>query len=275
MVKVKPCQPTIGKVRLVLKDVFKLSRVIGTFPIDFQYSNISKINLAKGLVLYFLTVVVAIVPLYFLTLENVSLRIKVPEIIRMIPIFILHWTHLSHLVLKRSLLKGVYDELKDIEYQFWKMDINWFHKPSWCTKYLSFAVMTVCGIGWEVLYPRPNVLFRLPNHITYISLFSITSQYLALLQICLSMLRQVRAVEESGTIVKLTDKLLALCHDVNALYEPQLLLYIVNIFVIILAVVYQGVIKNMTNTIDKHIWKMAFVYPLGLITLHVGYISQE
>ncbi|CAH1404146.1 unnamed protein product [Nezara viridula] len=110
MVRVMPCLPTIGKIKLILDDVFKLSRWLGTYPIDEEYSSISKLNLAKGVILYFLASVIAIESLYGrLTVEEVPLSTIITQLLRILPIIILHWINLACLVSNRKLAKLYYD----------------------------------------------------------------------------------------------------------------------------------------------------------------------
>ncbi|CAH1404145.1 unnamed protein product [Nezara viridula] len=106
MVRVMPCLPTIGKIKLILDDVFKLSRWLGTYPIDEEYSSISKLNLAKGVILYFLASVIATESLYGrLTVEDVPLSTIITQLLRILPIIILHWINLACLVSNRKLAK--------------------------------------------------------------------------------------------------------------------------------------------------------------------------
>lgn len=277
MIIVRPYQHIHSRVRLILNDVFKLSRWLGTFPIDKEYSSVSKLYLATGVVLYSVTTFIAITSLYtIVNSKDVSLSTTITESIKIIPNTILHWTNIACLIYNRKLAKVLHDELEDIEYQFWKSGTELFYKASWFTKYLSPVTMFINGIIWEVYYEKIGTfLTRIPNHITFVALFTITSQYLALLQICLSLLKMIRRFEDSETVIKLSDKVLSLCHVVNSLYETQFLLYIVNIFAVILAVVYKGIVENMPIYIGTVFWKLSLACPLALVILHVRYISDE
>ncbi|KAE8573979.1 Gustatory receptor 118c [Halyomorpha halys] len=276
MLKVIPCQPTIGKVDQVLNGVFKPSRLFGTFPIDSEYSGISKYNFAKGVVLYVLVSIIATASVSIQSHDDQILMHKVRFILQTIPNIIFHLTNLVSLLGNRRLVKKLYDELKDIQYQLWKNNIDWFYKPSWYLQYAGFIAALITNLIFEILYTRwQNIEIRFPYYITYVSLYSITSQYLALLQLCLSILRHVKTIQESGTVIKLTDKVLALCQKVNTLYEAQLLAYISNIFFVLLIVIYFKTILGETFNAITVWWIVSLVSPLLLITLCTGYISQE
>ncbi|KAE8573978.1 Gustatory receptor 118b [Halyomorpha halys] len=270
-----PCQPTIGKVQQVLNDVFKFSRVLGTFPIDSKYSGISKYNFAKGAVLYVLAAIIVIVLSHIVTLDG-NLSRQVRFILQSVLTIIFHLANLVSLLGNRRLVKELYDELMDIEYQLWKNNIDWSYKPSWCLTYIFFTLPIIFNLAWEIIITSgKNIELRLPYYVTHSALFSITSQYLALLQLCLSLLRHVKTIQESGTVIKLTDKILALYQKVNILHETQLLIYILNIFLVILVSIYAKIIQGEPINIVTACWMVNFVSPLFLITLCTGYISQE
>ncbi|KAE8573893.1 Gustatory receptor 115b [Halyomorpha halys] len=276
MIEVKPCQPTIGKVELILNDVFKLSKVLGTFPINKEYSGISKYNLAKGFVLYVLAGVIITVWANSIPHHDLPMVDKVRFICQIIPIIFFHLTNLVSLVGKRLQVKELYDELKDIEYQMWRSGIDWAYKPSWFIKYIGFLCMIVTHLMWETFHTKwKYVEIRITHHITYPALHSIISQYLILLQLCLSISRKVRTIEDSDTVIKLTDKLSALCEKVNTLYEAQILAYIINIFVVMLVVVYVKIIQGTVIYIGTVLWVGTYITPLLLITLYTGFISQQ
>ncbi|KAE8573892.1 Gustatory receptor 115a [Halyomorpha halys] len=276
MIQVTPYQPTSGKVELVLDDVFKLSRVLGTFPIDKEYFCISKYNLAKGFVLYVLGIIIITVWANSVPHENLSIFHKLRFIFQIILIVIFHLTNLVSLVGKRQIVRELYDELKDIEYQFLKNGIDFSYKPSWSIKYIGFTTMIICEIVWETVYQRwKNVELRAPHHIAYPPLFSITGQYLGLLQLCLSILRQVRRMEDIDTVIKLTAKESAFCDKMNTLYEALLLAYVLNIFAVIIIVIYVKIIQGSTINVGTLCWMTNFVSPLLLVVLYTRYISQE
>ncbi|KAE8573894.1 Gustatory receptor 115c [Halyomorpha halys] len=276
MVQVKPCHPTIGKVEKILNDVFKLSRILGTFPIDKEYSGISKYNLAKGFVLYVLAGVIITVWANCIPHDGLPMFDKVRFICQIIPIIFFHLTNLVSLVGKRLLVKELCDELKDIEYQMWRNGINWSYKPLWCIKYIGFTVMIISDLLWETVYQRwKNIELRITHHLTYPALHSITGQYLALLQLCLSISRKVRTIEDSETVIKLTDKLSVLYEKVNTLYEVQLFTYILNIFIVMLVVIYVKIVQGEIIYIGTVCWMANYVSPLLMIVLCTGYISQE
>ncbi|CAH1397548.1 unnamed protein product [Nezara viridula] len=276
MLNITPCKPTIGKVELVLNDVFKLSRMIGTFPIDKEYSAISKYNLTKGLTLYVLATIVISASTSRESYDDVLESERARYAFQFILTVILHFIHLAYLVGNRRLVNKLYNELKEIEYLFWKNGVDCCYRPSWCVKYLGFIFITICHVAWETYYTRwIHLELRIPSHINYPAVFSITSQYLALLQICQSILKQIKTIEENVTVVRLKDKILSLCQNVNTLYEPQLLCYIVNVFLVILGALYVKTIQHAPMSIGTICWFVIYTWPLVVITLYVGNISEE
>lgn len=276
MLNITPCQPTIGKVELVLNDVFKLSRMIGTFPIDKEYSCISKYNLTKGLTLYVLATIVISASTSRESYDDVLKLDRKRYTLHTIFTVIFHFINLANLVGNRGLVKKIYDELKDIEYILWKSGIDWYYRPSWCIKYLGFTCMVICHAMWEIFYNRwENMRLRIPLHITYPALFSITSQYLALLQVCLSILKQIRITEDNGTVVKLNDKISSFCQNVNTLYGPQLFFYVVNLFLVNLFSIYIKIIQRVAINIVTICWIGIYTGPLLAMTIYAGYISEE
>lgn len=275
MLTIQP-QENIDKIKLILDDLFKLSRLIGTFPIDSDYSGISKYNLTKGMVIYVIVSTIIMVLSNCVTNDDVEQPEKVLYIFQIAPIVIFHLINLLWLVVNSHLIKEIYDELKDIEYQLSNIGLDQSYSLSWFVKYLGFAAMIVFGIVWEVFYKRwKHIEFRLPHHMTYPSLIAVMNQYLSLLQICYSMLKLIRMIEESDAVIKLTDKLLAVFQKLNSLYEPQLLAYISNIFLVILVMSYVKIIMGSSIYVGTVSWVIAYLTPLLMITLYSGYISQE
>ncbi|KAE8574082.1 Gustatory receptor 119a, partial [Halyomorpha halys] len=275
MVRVEPCQPSIGKVDLVLKDVFWFSRLIGMFPIDNEYSAISKLNLAKGIILYLPIAVFAVLMFYRIALnEDELLAEKVTFVLQTLLPIIFCWTHLAWIIRNNYILKELYVGLKDIEYHLWKSNICWFYKPNWCTKYLSVTVMLVGDLLWDIFKN-----FQAPEYLAYYLLdaavITIMSQYALLLQILLYLLRDIRAMEESDIIIKLTDKLLALCQKLNTLYELQLLLYIVLMYLFILFKSLDMILRRETITGGPLIFLMSLVLPVAQTVMNIGLFSQE
>ncbi|KAE8573891.1 Gustatory receptor 114d [Halyomorpha halys] len=275
MVGVTPCQPTIGVVRMVLNDVFKLSRVIGTFPIDSEYSRICKKNLARRIFLYILPSAIAMMFFHQIIVDEYEIfSAKIWKIIYSISSAIFYWIDLVWLIRNRILLKEFYYELKDIEYNLWKNGVFWSYKPSWSTKYLCMIGMFLCVLFWITKYYQ-KIIYIIATYIMVNALINIMCQYTILLQVLLSVLREIKSIEDSRTVVKLTDKLLALCQNVNALYEPQLFWYILAIFMFNLFFIYVSILRKAHFTPIYVIWLMFFIFPLVQTVNSVANFSQE
>ncbi|KAE8573069.1 Gustatory receptor 119h [Halyomorpha halys] len=275
MVTVVPCLPTTGKVDLVLKDVFKFSRLIGTFPIDYDYSAISTSNLAKGVILHLSSAAIGVLLVYGVTSdESILLSEKLMCILQIIPPIMFYWIYLARIIRNKWLLKEVYDELKDIEYHMWKNGVNWCYKPNWFSKYLSVTANLISSMLWDAVdgYQNPNYMVCYLIHTT---LIAIVTQYANLLHVLTSILRDIRMIEDSKSVIKLTDKLFALCEKVMTVYEPQICLYIIVIYLFLLFTIYIMfiIVENMIS-IDV-IWMMSFMSPLVQIVLHVTVFSKE
>ncbi|KAE8573895.1 Gustatory receptor 116b [Halyomorpha halys] len=279
MVNVTPCHPTIGKVPLILNDIFKLSRLIGTFPMNSEFSGISKFNLAKGLVLYLSVAVFAIPLLYSLWQKETPLANKITFTTQILLQTLFHLINLPWLVTNRFILKELYEDLKDIDYHLWKNGVDWFHKPSWSTKYFSFVIAILYLITWEIGHDLCTFfVYNIIHYLTIPGIYSIMSQYIALIQICLSMLRDIRLLQDMRTVVKLNEKVLALCRKVNTLYEQQLLFYIVSIFFIYLFTIYTKIVHSnfFEDSAAWHLTRLLlFLHPLFPIIRCVGCISKE
>ncbi|KAE8574078.1 Gustatory receptor 119c, partial [Halyomorpha halys] len=275
MVSLAPCQPTIGKVDLVLDDVFNFSRLIGMFPIDFRVSVIHRCNLAKGIILYLPTSAISILVLHrSISSEDVLLETKVSfTIITLTPILLI-LIHFACLIRNKCLLKELYDELKGIEYQFWKSGVGWFHRTNWFTKYFSIPIMLVSCLVWDTIDGN-----QLPEatayYFIYTAFLTIMIQYAILIQVFLSILRSIRTIEESRIVIQLADKLLALCRNVNTLYAPQLFLCIsLTYFLILFTVLY--VIRTMgTGGPYTLIFLVSLMSPVVQIVIQIGFFSQE
>ncbi|CAH1404143.1 unnamed protein product [Nezara viridula] len=273
MFTVRPYQQNIGKVKLMLNDIFKVSRVIGTFPIDSEYSGISRYNLAGGVFLYVIGSGAITVITHCMPNDDVALPSRILFIFEITPIIFFHSINLLWLVVNRGLMKELYDELMDLEYQLWKRGIDWSYNPSRCLKYLGPIAMAFFGIYWEIFYTKwKNIEFRIPQHIIYPPLISVTSQYLALLQVCHSLLKVIRTIEESGTVIKLTDKVLTALQKVNTLYEPQLLTYISNLFVVILVLAYSKINMSSPFSLGTVCWAIPIIifHSINLLWLVVN-----
>ncbi|CAH1408131.1 unnamed protein product [Nezara viridula] len=276
MVTAAPSQQyPIEKVEMVFKDIFKFSRVFSTFPIDNEYSDISKFNIAKGIVLYLLADIFGFELLYRFSIhENFIMGGKIVFALQTIPAIMFYWIHIAWLIRNKSLFKELYDELKDIEHILWESGICWFYKPAWCTKYLSLTAMIISGTLWDILDDILNPEEQLYNMI-FIALISVINQYAILVQVMLSILREIRTIEESETVIKLTDKLLAVCQKVNTFYEPQIFFYIVIVYLLILSTIYGMAIEVETLSLISSIWLLSFVSPLIHIIICVDYFSHE
>ncbi|KAE8574079.1 Gustatory receptor 119d, partial [Halyomorpha halys] len=275
MVSVAPCQPAIGKVDLVLNDVFKLSRLIGTFPIDQEYSAISKWNLAKATILYLPGTIMAILQIrWLILLENVLFVDKVTYSLQTTLPIGFCWIHIAWLVRNRCLMKDLYGELKDMEYNLWKSGICWIHKPNCCIKYITLAIMLVSIISWDTMNGFAN-----PENFTYyifdVALVTITSDYAILVQVFLSILTYVRAIEDSHIVIKLADKVLALCRKFNKLYELQIVWYLAFVYFYILFSVFIMIVRNKKITGLPLIYLTSLVSPFVHIVLNVRFFSQE
>ncbi|KAE8573897.1 Gustatory receptor 117b [Halyomorpha halys] len=277
MVTIVLSQPTIGKVELGLNDLFKVPRMIGTFPIDSNYSGISKFNLTKGIVFNLLTTTISI--MWFNSLSwrtEISFVEKLGNVLHILNPVFFNWIHLSWSVRNRYLIKEIYNELREIEYQLSKSGVCLFYNPTWFTKYLSLAVMLSCEFLWELITkklktPQDNLVYIA----AYTPFLSVMSQYVALIEVLLSILRGIRSIEESVSVVKLTDKLLALCQKVNTLYELQLFLYIDILFVMILILTYVPIHDWSSFSPILGIWAMSFFFPLFQMILYVGMFCKE
>lgn len=277
--EVKHSQPTFGKVQLLLNDVFKLSRILGSFPIDAKFSGLSTFNLATGVIIYLSAATIAITLSCALWQEDTPLPYKLVFSMLMTLPTSFHLLNLSWLVTNRSLFVELYDDLKDIEYNLWENGVDWFHKPSWCTKYLSFVFGSLFYTSWEVLQDNYHFLnVVIVQHVTVPNIFIVLSQYLALMETCLSLFRVIRLLEESRTVIKLNEKVLALCSKVNALYERQLVFYILKIFVSNIFVIYINIIYYDFFR-PNIIWILLSLFlafnPLFLIIKCIGNISEE
>lgn len=275
-IKVAPCNPTIGKVEIVLNGIFKFHRMTATFPIDSEYLGISKSNLVKSVIIY--------LPITASVLRNIFQKVSISTslggflvyMFQNLPPVVFFWIHLTWLTWNRNFLKELYEELKDIEYHIWKSRVSWSYKPSWFVKYLSITTMTVCEIVWEIIYNDcKDIDETIMSIFIFCILLNVITQYVLLLKLLLSVLRSIRTIEESKVVIKLTDKLLALCHNVNTLYGPQLFLYIVITFFLILFTVYHLVIVNAQISLPTIIWMLTFFFPLVQILMDVGAFSQE
>lgn len=279
MVKVTPCSPTIGKVRQILKEVFRLPRILGTCPINPEFSGISKSNLVKGLIIYVFAALYATQLLCWLWESNEALSNKITFSIQIFLQVMFHLINLPCLVTNRSLFSELNDDLKDIEYNLWSNGISWFYKPNWHVKYFSFFLSIIYLIIWDVYHDFFEfIVFNIVHYMTIPSIYSIMNQYLALLQICLSLLRGIRLLEDTRTSVQLTEKVLSLCQKVNTLHEQQFLLYIVGTFFISLFTIYTKLIHSNFFEDDAvwHILRLFLVmHPLLLIIRCMGYITEE
>lgn len=274
MVEITPSIPTIGKVEMFLKDVFKLPRLIGTFPIDNDYYSISKSNLAKGVVLYFSCCALALIgAVKYISNEHLFSQ-KYTYVQRTVPAMIFYWIHLSWIIRNRKLLQEVYDDLKDIEYCLWTNGVRWNYKSTWSTKYLSLTAMYISGFLWDVL-DEFRLFVDIPYYFIYGALMNIVIQYAILVQLLRSALRCVRSLRGSSTVVVLTDKLLDLCQKMNQLYEPQLFFYIVVVYKLILSSVYIQIVVGETLAEVCIVWLMSFMFPLVQTIMNIGEFSQE
>ncbi|KAE8573888.1 Gustatory receptor 114a [Halyomorpha halys] len=277
MVIVIPSQPTIGKVVLILNDVFKFSRVVGTFPINSEYSGICKVNLIKCFFLYLSLTVSAVISFYGIIFEvRTMLAVKLWRIIYCVSSVIFYWIHLAWLIKNRMLLYELYEELKNIEYHLWRNGVFWSYKPSWCSKYLCFSIICLSDTFSFIIYNKYRTFLDISGSmLMYYALIIIMSQYTTLIEVLLSVLRVIRQVEESKTVVKLDDKLLALCQKVNTLYEPQLFVYIVVIFVLNLFFAYVTILRKEYFLPLPTFWLMSFIFPLFQMIIIVGNFSHE
>ncbi|KAE8573068.1 Gustatory receptor 119g [Halyomorpha halys] len=275
MAIVAPCQPTIGKVDDVLNEVFKLSRFIGTFPIDYEYSAISQLNLAKGIILYLPSGVMVVSLVYRIILQDDALLAhKVTYVLQSLPPILFCYMHVARLIRSKGLLNEIYNELKEIGYNLWKCGVCWFYKPHWCTKYLSLAVMLGSSLLWDI--PDGTLCLEyLPFYIIDIAFITIMSEYAILVQVLTSILRSIKKVEESKTVVMLIDKLLTLSKKLNTLYEPQLVWYIVVVYLLILFTVFDLILAMKTIMGFPLISLMSLLFPIAQIIMNVGYFSQE
>ncbi|KAE8574081.1 Gustatory receptor 119b, partial [Halyomorpha halys] len=276
MVPVTPCQLTIGKIDLVLNDVFKFSRFIGTFPIDHEYSGISKLILVKCVILNLPADFILIFISYQTTLlQDILLSEKLMYAVQTIPPILFCWVHLAWIMRNKCLLKELYDEFKDTEYHLWKSGISWIYKPNLWRKYLSVAAMLVSSILWDIFVDGSEGLENFSFYIIHTALITIVSQYVDLVQVLLSFLREIRTIEESKTVIMLTDKLFSLCQKIIAVYEPQLFLYIVVVYLFILFTVYDFMMEGEAVNLIGVIWILSFMSPLILIVICVGEFYEE
>ncbi|KAE8573410.1 Gustatory receptor 111 [Halyomorpha halys] len=284
MVTVIPCQPTIGKVELILNDVFKLSRFIGTFPIDSEYSGISKLDIAKVVLYIFPSILATIVSCWIFLNEDLFVALKIVSTIHAMSPVIFYWIHLAWLLNYRFLLEEFYKEMKDVEYILWKSGVYWFYKPSWFTKYLSLAVMSACSLTWIILYvgirnsaiiDHVRAISSITTFLMFTALMTVVNQYSTLVVVLVSILREIKSVTESKTVIKLTDQLLNLCQKVNSIYEPQIFIYIIIIFAINLFYIYGRMILQEYFSTLSLIWLMSFISSLVYIVISIREFSQE
>ncbi|KAE8573067.1 Gustatory receptor 119f [Halyomorpha halys] len=279
MVTVAPCQPTTGMVDLVLKDVFKFSRFIGTFPIDYEYSGISKTNLAKGIILYIPAVVIGISLLHRMSSrEEIFLSEKLLYVVETIPPIMFYWIHLVWLIRNKSVLKELYDELLDIEYQLRKSGVCWNYESNWYTNYLGVTSMLVTSISWDIFVENFVYLKNteyIAFYIIHTVLITIINQYMAMVKLSLTILRDIRTIEDSKIVVKLTDEVLALCQKIITVYEPHIFLYVVVIYLVLLFTAYCMIIGIETLNAIGVIWLMSFMCPLVQIVMTVGKFYKE
>ncbi|CAH1397547.1 unnamed protein product [Nezara viridula] len=146
MVKMNPCHPTIGKIELVFNDIFKFYRMTGSFPIDSEYSGISKSNLVKVAILYLAITLIVLKKICKMILSSESMPATLAYMFQHIPTTIFFWVHLTHLIRNRKFLTELYEELMDIEYQMWKSDVCWSYKPDWFAKYLGVSALTISDV---------------------------------------------------------------------------------------------------------------------------------
>ncbi|KAE8573890.1 Gustatory receptor 114c [Halyomorpha halys] len=272
------CQPTLGKIEQVFKDIFKLSRMVGTFPINSDYSGLCKINLSKSVILYLSLTANAMMSLYRIILDASDMVAgRLSKTIFYTSSVSFYWIHLTWLIKNRMLLKEIYEELKDMEYNLWKHGVYWVYKPSWRTKYLCLTAICLSDFLSFMFYERYlRIKEVIGCMIMYYALIVIICQYTTLVNALLSILREIRSIEDNKTVIKLTNELLALCQKVNTLYEPQLLLYIVVIFIIDLFFIYVSILrKELVNLIVGAFWMMSFVSPLVQLLVRVAAFSQE
>ncbi|CAH1404142.1 unnamed protein product [Nezara viridula] len=162
MLRMRRYEQNIDKVKLMLNDVFKLSRVIGTFPIDSEYSGISKYNLAGGVIFYVLGSIILTVSAHCVLRDDEILHSRILYIFEITPIIIFHSINLLWLVVNRRLMKQIYDELMEIESQLCNRGIDWSYNPSWRIKYLGLITMALCYILWEYYKSVRGVTAALP-----------------------------------------------------------------------------------------------------------------
>ncbi|KAE8573230.1 Gustatory receptor 116a, partial [Halyomorpha halys] len=274
----RPNQP-LGKVPLILNDVFKLSKVLGSFPINSEFSGIAKFNVAKGLVLNLLAVAYAIHLSNVIWQREMPLGNKIAFSVQIVLQASFNFINLSTLVANSLLLKELYEELKDVEYDLWKNGVDWFYKASWYTKYFGFVSAIIYLVIWEIVHDFfKYILFNLIHFMTVPTAFSIMSQYMALLQICLTLIRDIRQLEDTRAMVKLYEKVLTVCRKVNTIYEQQIFLYIVSIFFIYIFTIYREVHHPMVlqKNVIWHIFRLfLFLHPLFPILRCIGCISEE
>ncbi|KAE8573412.1 Gustatory receptor 113 [Halyomorpha halys] len=276
MVKVITIQPTIGKIERVFNDVFKFARVIGTFPINSEYSGISKMSLVKSILLHFVPTAIAIRSSYRRAFyKHGMLAVKLWKIIYYMSSVIFYWIHLVWLMRKRILLKELYEEMKDIEYDLWKNNVYWFYKTSWCRKYLSMSAILATVVLWIINNNFNNVINIIASYQMFNAFINVISQYANVVEVLTSILKEVKLIEGSVTVVRLTDKLLALCQHVNTLYEPQLFLYIFFVFLHNLFYIYTTILQEEHLSLNGSVWIMSFIFPLVQTVVTVGAFSQE
>ncbi|KAE8573896.1 Gustatory receptor 117a [Halyomorpha halys] len=270
-------QPTIGKVELGLNELFQVPRMIGTFPIDYNYSEISKFNLTKGIVFNLLTAAISITWFNSFSLRKEKSFIeKVGNILQIVLPLCFSWINLMWLISNKCLVKEIYEELIDMEHHLSKRVVRILYNTTWLTKYLSLTLMVASDVVWELICDE----LRNPQDIVvyssaYAPLHLVMSQYVGLVEVLLSILRGVRSIEESESVIKLTDKLLALCQKVNTLYGLQLFLYINIVFFTILILAYVPIHDWLSFSPILTIWAISFFSPLVQIILYIGNFNHE
>ncbi|KAE8573411.1 Gustatory receptor 112, partial [Halyomorpha halys] len=276
MIGVTPHQPTISKVELVLNDIFKLSRAFGTFPINSKYSGICKVNLLKSIFIYLpLTLIAVILVCWVVNQQYKLLALKIMDMVYTISPVIFYWVHLAWMIKNMALLKEVFNELKDIEYHLWNNGVRWCYKYSWYTKYLLLVGIFFSDMTWVIINEKYQSFINIVGtNVMYYAVITVMNQYTTLIQLLQTLLRSARSIEESKTVIKLADKLSALCQSVNMLYEPHIFLYIVVIFVVSLFAIYMTILLKESLP-EIIVWALLLMFPLVQIVISVGNFSHE